>query len=317
MPAISVIVPVFRTEQYVEQCIKSILHQTFQDFEILCIDDASPDDSLPIIESLAERDDRIKIIRHQSNMGLGAARNTGIKQARAEYVGGVDSDDYVMPEFLAQLHAGTDGGMTDIVVCGIECLASSNGVLTRSLLDTTVNVVDPLSTQNNIFGMTTPSFCNKLWRRNLFIDNDICFPTDIYYEDLATTPRVLSFARRVRYTGGKCYKYVLRNDTIIGGYSLKHLIDYFKVFDILKDFCVSNNIYEERKAQMRQQLLNHLEFHTRNVLDKVQGHNADSINQYLYRLVEARTAFLVGAPIGQIEDIIIKSSQRESFPGAA
>ena len=94
MPKISVIVPIFNVEKYLKECLESIINQTFKDIEIICINDGSTDNSLDILNQYAEKDNRIKVIT-QSNQGLSAARNTGIKYANGEYISFIDSDDYI------------------------------------------------------------------------------------------------------------------------------------------------------------------------------------------------------------------------------
>ena len=94
MAKISVVVPVYNVEKYLKECIDSIINQTLEDIEIICVNDGSTDSSLEILNNFAEQDNRIKVIT-QSNQGLSAARNTGIKYANGEYISFIDSDDYI------------------------------------------------------------------------------------------------------------------------------------------------------------------------------------------------------------------------------
>ena len=96
-PKVSIIVPVYNTEQYLKQCIDSITAQTLQDIEIIIVDDGSKEECARLCDELAKTDSRIKVI-HKINEGVGFARNTGIAAARGEYVGFIDSDDYVKPD---------------------------------------------------------------------------------------------------------------------------------------------------------------------------------------------------------------------------
>lgn len=102
-PQISIIIPVYNTSKYLDQCLNSLVNQTLTDIEIICVDDCSPDDSASILQNWSEKDSRIKVIRHAQNKRQGGARNTGIKAATADYVGFVDSDDYVSHDFYALL----------------------------------------------------------------------------------------------------------------------------------------------------------------------------------------------------------------------
>ena len=117
MPLISVIVPVYKCEEYLEDCVNSILNQTFSDFEIILVDDGSPDKCGKICDELAKKHNNI-IALHQTNQGQAAARNKGIKIARAEWIHFVDSDDLIHPQMLEILYGAVDEN-TGISMCGV------------------------------------------------------------------------------------------------------------------------------------------------------------------------------------------------------
>ena len=114
-PSVSVIVPVYKVEQYVKLCVDSILAQTFQDFEIILVDDASPDDSVALCRKLYGDNDKIKILRHETNLCQGAARNTGMKHARGKYIYFVDSDDLLLPDALETFFNTAEKTGADVV----------------------------------------------------------------------------------------------------------------------------------------------------------------------------------------------------------
>ena len=95
MVKVSVIIPVYNVEDYLKECLDSVLSQTLKDIEVICVDDCSTDDSLKILQEYANNDDRIKIIKNEKNSGQGFSRNEGIKKATGEYIGFVDSDDFI------------------------------------------------------------------------------------------------------------------------------------------------------------------------------------------------------------------------------
>ena len=134
-PDISVIVPVYNVERYVEGSINSILEQTFKDFEVIVVDDASPDRSIDICEQLARSDRRIKIVRHEFNQGLGAARNTGMEHARGKYVCFLDSDDVLVKDALEKFYRIAEENKAEVVHCmrWLEQLENKDGTLNRSL----------------------------------------------------------------------------------------------------------------------------------------------------------------------------------------
>ena len=116
-PLISVIVPVYNTERYLPECLDSLLAQTYQNFELLLVDDGSPDRCWEILQQYAARDARVRIFRKE-NGGVSSARNFGLRQARGEYIGFVDSDDFVAPQYLEWMHRALRQTNTELAVCG-------------------------------------------------------------------------------------------------------------------------------------------------------------------------------------------------------
>ncbi len=118
MPNLSIIVPIYKVEPYLRRCIDSILAQTFTDFELILIDDGSPDGCGAICDEYAQKDNRIIVI-HQENQGVSAARNAGLDIARGEFIGFVDPDDWVSPEMFESLHRAAVQNGRDIAICGL------------------------------------------------------------------------------------------------------------------------------------------------------------------------------------------------------
>ena len=160
-PKISVIVPIYKCEDFLDDCLKSVCEQTFRDIEIICVDDCTPDNSVAIVEQYQARDDRIKLIRHEHNLGLGGARNTGIRAAAADFIASVDSDDTMKPHMIETLWEASDHGFYDVVNCGFDRTDPSGKVLStqKTSRRTIVN-----EGQLNFFHTMNPAFWNKLWR---------------------------------------------------------------------------------------------------------------------------------------------------------
>jgi glycosyltransferase involved in cell wall biosynthesis len=118
MCEISIIVPVYDVEKYLKKCVDSILNQTFKDFELILVDDGSPDNSGAICDQYAEKDSRVRVI-HKENGGLSDARNAGIEVARGKYLGFVDSDDFVNEDMYKQLYTSIIENNADLSICGI------------------------------------------------------------------------------------------------------------------------------------------------------------------------------------------------------
>ena len=119
MPRISVIVPVYKVEQFLPACVQSILGQTFADFELILVDDGSPDGCGALCDAYAGQDGRVRVI-HQKNGGLSAARNSGIAAATGEFLAFVDADDIVAPDYLEQLYCALRSSGADMALCAVE-----------------------------------------------------------------------------------------------------------------------------------------------------------------------------------------------------
>ncbi len=231
---ISVVVPVFNMERYLKKCIDSICRQTFEDIEIICVDDCSTDNSWNLLQELERSDPRIRIYRHSENLGLGGARNTAIKLARGDYLASVDSDDYIAENMLEKLFIAAKENDSCIVVCGFHRVAEDGSMLKSQKFK-----VNNLVNENNsldIFSTCNPAFWNKLWKRSLFIDNDIFFPNYVYYQDLATTPRILTKAKKISFVDDCLYYYLIRNGSATYSNTPKHVVDYYTVFSLLREF---------------------------------------------------------------------------------
>ena len=147
-PLISVIVPVYRVEKYLERCVKSILSQTYKNLEVILVDDGSPDQCPAICDACAEKDARVKVI-HQENKGLSGARNAGIDAASGEYLAFVDSDDYVSPHFIEELYQ-----LLQDTGCAIVIIAHMNKAKDTSPLYRTNGSIDIAGAARSILAVT-------------------------------------------------------------------------------------------------------------------------------------------------------------------
>lgn len=130
-PTVSIIVPVYNVEKYLPACIDSILAQTFRDFELILVDDGSPDSCPALCDAAAEKDGRIRVI-HQTNGGVSSARNFGLERAEGEYIGFVDADDSVAPVYLEWLYEALDACSAPIAMCAYRYVQEGRKPETRS-----------------------------------------------------------------------------------------------------------------------------------------------------------------------------------------
>lgn len=211
---ISVIVPVYNIEGYIERCLKSIQKQTYLRFEVIIIDDGSTDNSLLLCQKFAKKYRNFRVIS-QKNQGLSAARNAGIKQATGDFLAFVDGDDEILPNFLADLMTAAETTDAEIAICGFFEVYPKNTRIakTKSRQSMTVKtgreaVKDLLIFQKNIEIVTW----NKLYKKELF--HKVQFPVGKVCEDNLTTYKLLARAKKVVYLDLALYRYFRRNNSI-------------------------------------------------------------------------------------------------------
>ena len=222
-PLISIIVPVFNTEEYLPKCIESILAQTYTNLEVLLINDGSTDLSGTIIDHYAAQDDRIKVI-HQINHGLSAVRNIGLRAASGTLIGFVDSDDWIMADMYTSLYSDLITYDADIAVCGfIRVNKGDNPMLeitkeTQRLYDDKQNIMHYAFNSANLLW-------SMLYKKHVF--NEIQFPEGMIFEDLHTMHLILENADKVVVNPDPKYYYLQRSDSLSKAVSLTGLQDLF------------------------------------------------------------------------------------------
>lgn len=217
---ISVIVPVYNAEKYIERCVDSILGQTYRNFELLLIDDGSLDGSASICKKYAEDDHRISVIS-QPNGGAGKARNTGIKLAKGEYVAFVDSDDYISPSYLENLYKAALSGEFDIVQCNYLSVSSKNirVILEESVYNPTcVKEISKVEALNR--RMYNVCVWGKLYRHCVF--DDVAFVEGTIYEDDAIYYKLIMKAGHLAILEDELYYYYMTSNSVMrNDYHLK------------------------------------------------------------------------------------------------
>ena len=265
------------------------MNQSLKEIEILCIDDASPDNSARIVQRLARRDGRIRLIQHQRNLGVGSARNTGIRAARAPYVTGIDSDDFILPEMMQKLWEASENGKADVVACGFTRV-HEDGSAAAASYQPQPGWFDNQAHQLDIFEFLNPSFWNKIWKHSLFEEDGIYFPEQTYFEDLAITPQLINKAKLIRVVDGAYYKYFVRAGSITQSYSSRHIIDHFKVFDILDNFLEREGLQQRYRQDLLERISRSLSFHAGEVIASAMPQ--DEKEQYLRNCLMLQTGYL-------------------------
>ena len=229
---ISIVVPVYRVERYLEKCIKSILAQSYTNIEIILIDDCSPDSCGDICDKYALQDSRIKVVHHVVNQGLSAARNTGTAVANGKYITYIDSDDVITLDYVEYLYRLLIESDADISVCRIldcdEQLVGKSDTKKEEFLFTPEKALQIMLYQNEF----TTSASGKLYPVNIM--RKLQYPVGRLYEDLFTTYRVLASVNRIAYGQRQLYYYIHREDSIMtSSFSMKR----FDVKDAIDNVC--------------------------------------------------------------------------------
>ena len=249
VPKISVIVPVYKAERYLKTCVDSIRKQTFADLEILLIDDGSPDGCGRLCDEFAREDPRIRVF-HVANGGVSRARNLGLAKARGEYVGFVDSDDYIEPDMYETLYYSAQSSGASIVEGGYYELNRGRWLDMSKGRDCSF----PGGEAALLELVHTHTFqymcCTKLYRRECV--DDVRFPLDCRYEDIYFVSGALAKADRVQYVSRPFYRYRLNENS----FSLKGLrrssLDILKANQHLISLCAPypRAKYQAQKRQI-------------------------------------------------------------------
>ena len=209
MPKISVIVPVYDVESYISKCLESVINQTYTNLEVIVINDGSTDKSGDICEHYAQKDDRI-ILKNQEHQGVAIARNNGLDIACGEYIGWVDSDDWVAPDMFYTLYSNAVEYNADISMCNFYYVNESGNITPYSsenedikILEGSYKIIHNIRLSNNVLW-------NRLYKRHLF--DDIRFPEGKIFEDIFVVHKLVDKANKI-VLAPECKYYYLRRET--------------------------------------------------------------------------------------------------------
>ena len=250
---LTVVIPVYNVENYLKRCIESILIQEWKNYDILLVDDGSIDNSPQICDDYAKAYDFISVI-HKKNGGLSAARNTGISHAEGEYVYFPDSDDWIEPDTFIALAEVVESQKFDIISFNREFVKGEEDAIVSDSLVTQVFEGKDAFVQMLKHSYITGFANDKIYRKSLFIDNKIMFPSGKYYEDLGTNYKLFLLSEKVYATNQKYYHYLIDNpDSITQSWNEKKFRDMFEFYKevFYSDFVRSQLNEEELQLLQR------------------------------------------------------------------
>lgn len=212
---ISVIMTAYNIESYIERGVLSVCRQTYRNLEIIVVDDGSTDDTGRILEDLAARDTRIRVI-HQENSGPARARNIGLAGARGNYIGFVDGDDWIDPDMYEKLFSALEEQQADLAVCRYRQISRTgiiDGSVDRAVLFEGQEALAAYVEEREEFVIQNAAW-NKLYRRTVLGENP--FPEGVWYEDIMFATKALARAKRCIYLDIALYNYIIdREDSIM------------------------------------------------------------------------------------------------------
>ena len=264
MKKVSVIIPVWGVEQYIEKCLDSLVNQTLEDIEIIVVNDGSPDNSQKIIDEYVKKYPNKVKSYIKENGGQGSARNYGIEVSTGEYIGFVDSDDFVELNMFEKMYNKAKQDKSDIVVCDdVSVYEYTDKKKKNRCFFNTDNI--KLSAFLGNMGV-----CNKIYKRNLI--EDIRFMEKIWYEDFSFTVKVIIKSNSISYINEYFYNYVIRQGSTMNNSNVEKNLEILQAFDDILNY-VQKNKKEEYMKMIEFLAIDHIYIST---IVRVLRANADS-----------------------------------------
>ena len=253
MPKVSVIVPVYNVDKYVDKCLNSLVNQTLNDIEIIVVNDGSTDASEEIVKKYINKyPNLIKYIK-QENQGLSDARNNGLKLVTSDYVMFVDSDDYVCNNILEKMYNKILEENSDFVICGNNVVNEEDLIISSTYPNMNDN-------QDIITKMLLGNLCawNKIIKKELLEDKDLAFRSRVWYEDIDFSFKLFIKAKKMSFLEENLYNYLLRDGSIMNSKNLSRNLELLDAFDAIISYTKKYNVYEKYYKEIEFLAINHI-----------------------------------------------------------
>lgn len=262
-PKVSIVIPIYNVEKYLRSCIDSIIGQSFQDFELILVNDGSIDSSLEICREYEQRDKRIKVI-NKKNGGLSSARNAGLSVAKGNYISFIDPDDYINKEYFNILVNEAEENNCDVVVCGYKTVPNNIEITPSYKLNTVLKGTDFILSSDSVHSKNELCFVWRyLYKFELINKNKILFNEKIYIgEDVAFNLEVLVNCKRVIAISDILYYYTINNPNSLMRNTFKPNLEssLVKQYDIRKNISREYGLINDKKycSDMAEYYLNNI-----------------------------------------------------------
>lgn len=253
----SIVIPVYNVKDYLEKCFRSVLDQCGDDCEILLVDDGSTDGvSGPMCDRLAAQAPEQTIVIHKPNGGLGDARNVGLEHAQGEYVLFVDSDDYLLPGLFDALRNRIAQTNADIIDFGF--VVDNNGTIRDRRCGELASFGTFTLSEHPEALLVLPAAWRRLYRRSLFLDNAIRYPSRVWYEDIRTTPKLFAKARSITALDAPYYGYTVREGSITRNANAARNAEILQAFDDLRAWFSAEGLWEAYRDEFTRLAVDHI-----------------------------------------------------------
>lgn len=264
-PIISIIIPVYNSEKYLDRCLESVLCQTMENIEVIVVNDGSTDNSIQIINKYLKKYNNLILI-NQKNLGQGIARNAALQICKGEYIGFVDSDDFIRNDMFESMYKKAKKYDLDVVICNFLYYYPENNIYKStgieyddSMILNKYNVIKEFFVTNNIEGFSW----NKLFNRKLFDCNNIKYPDNMNYEDIPTIFNLLVVSDKIGFINKKLYYYCQHRESTVHTKNVYNTESYLKAISIINKIIVKynlvNNFFEEYYYYFVKQILSNYE----------------------------------------------------------
>ena len=248
MIRLSVVVPVYNVEKYLRQCLDSVIVPGTDEYEIVCVNDGSTDGSAKILEEYSEKYPELVRVITTVNGGLGAASNNGIKAAKGEYVGFLDSDDYLVPGAVEEMLDACRSDADLIIFDFNEVNDQGNLIAVKKGCSREAGVFTLESYPQLLFEY--PSRANKLFKRALFEEHEIRYPSRVWFEDYRTNPKLYPLCRSIRYEGKSWYNYRQQENSITHGKNTERNLEIIDAAEDLLQYYEQKGLFEKYRDEL-------------------------------------------------------------------
>ncbi|MCE7918302.1 MAG: hypothetical protein DPW21_07575 [Anaerolineae bacterium] len=234
-PKVSVIVPIFNTQPYLRQCLDSLIAQTLTEMEIICVDNGSTDGSYELLIDYARNHENVIVMKHTEGR-QGGARNAAIPIAKGQYIGFVDSDDFVAPEMFETLFSIAQSATADVAICNTRTYIQGQGYGKLSLHAHVLSNKEPFTVKQCPRLLRNSTICNRLFNREFIAKHHIRFPEGLYGQDQFFVIQALTLADRIVTVPDALYFYRKNRPGSVSEYRGKDCMHVFEVWRQISDF---------------------------------------------------------------------------------